>query len=102
MAASSSGASPRLRTWVPGLLELPASETRRVQLSVRASWSHIASRLQDRTKVASTVRSAVAEIEGVPDEVLSDMVLRHVRSPFFALTTPSADARCVHARLLAA
>ena len=72
------------------------------QLSVRASWSHIASRLQDRTKVASTVRSAVAEIEGMPDEVLSDMVLRHVRSPFFAFNTPSADARCVNARLLAA
>ena len=102
MMAAPSGASPRLRAWVPGLLELPASETRRVQLSVRASWSHIASRLQDHTKVASTVRSAVAEIEGVPDEVLSDMVLRHVRTPLSSFTTPSVDTRYVHAHLLAA
>ena len=63
---------------MPGLLELPFSEERRVQLAVRATWGHVAERLSDRTKVEARVRSAVATIEGTADEVLADMVLRHV------------------------
>ena len=79
LSSPSSGCAPSVQP--KGLLELPPSELRRVQLSVRAPWEHIAARLHDRSKVATTVRDAVASIEGTADEVLVDMVLRHVRAP---------------------
>ena len=75
-SVSAQASSPH--SWVPGLLELPPSETRRVQLSVRAKWPHMVTRLADRATIASTVRSAVADIIGHADEVLTGMVLRHL------------------------
>ncbi len=48
---------------------------------VRAAWSHIASRLEDRAAVASHVRNAVIELEGVQDAVIESMVQRHVTAP---------------------
>ena len=76
VVASTSAASGS--SWVPGLLSLPASEDRRVQLSVRADWNHIAARLQDSAKVRRTVHSAIETIEGTHDDVLAGMVLRHL------------------------
>ena len=64
----------------PGLLELPASEDRRAALAVRASWPLIARNLGDKPKVAVAVRERVEQIEGVTDEVITHMVLRHVRA----------------------
>ena len=77
-AASTSVNASRTFPWVPGLLELPANEARRVQLVVRATWPHMAERLADRAKVASTVRAAVVDLIGDTDEVLVGMVLRHL------------------------
>ena len=85
--ASSSVASPR--AWIPGLLELPPSEQRRVQLSVRAQWPHISSRLADRAKVEAAVRSAVLDTEGVHDHVLVDLMLRHLER----VAAPAQDLR---------
>ena len=59
--------------------EQPMPEDRRVQLSVRASWAHISSRLRDRAAVEAGVRASVASIEGTDDAVVTDMVMRHVR-----------------------
>lgn len=75
-AASAAGA---FTAWVPGQLPpLPPSEERRVKLTVRAKWPHISTRLADHAKVALTVRGAVLQVEGVRDEVLTGMVLRHL------------------------
>ena len=63
---------------MPGLLELPHSEERRAALAVRATWTHMSQRLRDRATIGAGVRKAVAEIEGMPDEVLTSMVLRHL------------------------
>ena len=63
-----------------GLLELPASEDRRAALAVRAGWPLISSNLSERSKVAVAVRESVKQIEGTTDEVITHMVLRHVRS----------------------
>ena len=75
MASAGSSAD---NAWMPGLLSLPESEQRRAALAVRATWSHIASRLADRATIATQVRVTIAESEGVADEVLVSMVLRHL------------------------
>jgi hypothetical protein len=63
--------------WEPGLLTLPASQVTD-RLNVRADWTHIATKLADQLHLQAQVRKEVAEIEGGPDDVISDMVLRHV------------------------
>lgn len=73
-----SAAVGRTGAWTPGLLALPQSEQRTVQLSVRATWEHIAGRLADHASVARHVRCSVVSLEGMEDAVLIDMVLRHV------------------------
>ena len=79
-AASTSGdngSAPSDRE--PGLLELPFDEYRRSALAVRASWAVISQNLENRTKLTSSIRSSVEKIEGVQDDVITDLVLRHVR-----------------------
>ena len=66
-----------------GSLELPASEDRRAALAVRAGWPLISSNLSDKPKVAVAVRESVKQIEGTTDEVITHMVLRHVRSLYY-------------------
>ena len=58
----------------------PMSEDRRAQLSVRASWSHIQTKLQDRAAIEAGVRSSVAAVEGMDDAVVTGMIMRHVSS----------------------
>ena len=64
--------------WEPGLLTLPASLVSD-RLNVRAEWAHIETKLADRAHVESQVRKVVADIDGTPDDVIADMVIRHVR-----------------------
>ena len=80
--------SSRDAAWIPGLLALPESEERRAALAVRAKWPHIASRLADRAAIAMGVRTAITESEGVADEVLTGMALRHLER-----CEPSEDLR---------
>ena len=88
-SGSSSNAAAGSGSWVPGLLELPYDEDRRAKLAIRASWPIISQNLQNRAKVTTSIRNSVEKIEGTQDEVLADMVQRHVRaSPFFFLLPP--------------
>jgi hypothetical protein len=66
------------KTWEAGLLELPFSEDRRATLAVRASGTHLTTRLQDHTNVASRVHSSIVEVEGTQDAVLTGMIIRHL------------------------
>lgn len=73
MAPSASGPSP-------GALDWPMSTDPEVaaKLQLRASWSHIIPKLDDRVQLANKLRAAVLATEGAHDEVIADMVLRHV------------------------
>ena len=46
--------------------------------TVRATWAHISSRLEDQPALRDHVRGSITTIEGVHDEVIEDMVARHV------------------------
>lgn len=94
-----------------GLLEWPAATPRSEQLQLRATWEHVTTKLRDRVKLASSVWAAVMSIEGVADEVLTDIILRHVRAArqsvrMFRAVTPALPlcvcslsvARAVRAR----
>jgi hypothetical protein len=73
MAPTASGPSP-------GALDWPMSTDPEVaaKLQLRASWSHIIPKLDDRVQLANKLRAAVLATEGAHDEVIADMVLRHV------------------------
>jgi hypothetical protein len=73
MAPAASGPSP-------GALDWPMSTDPEVaaKLQLRASWSHIIPKLDDRVQLANKLRAAVLATEGAHDEVIADMVLRHV------------------------
>ena len=47
-------------------------------LAGRAPWPHVASRLLDRDGLRACVARSVLKLEGVQDEVIVDMMLRHV------------------------
>ena len=66
--------------WEPGLLELP-SELRSDKLNCRASWEHIATKLGEVDSVAAGIHAAIESIEGMRDDVLAGMAMRHVSPP---------------------
>ena len=84
----------------PGLLELPPTPRSGEQLKLRSTWAHATSRLSDHAKVARSIRDAVEAIVGVQDEVLADMVLRHVRARLAPCAARTYALMHTHARAL--
>ena len=71
-------ASTTADEFVPGLLALPASEERRAALAVRTTWAQVQPKIANHATIATRVHKAVFAQEGTTDEVLVDMVLRHL------------------------
>ena len=48
-------------------------------LAVRASWTHVGRQLEKEEQLDAAVRTAVEKVVGESDDVVADMILRHVR-----------------------
>ena len=73
------------------MLDRPLDAETAVLLSVRASWAHIAAQLQDRANLEACVWQAVVKLEGMRDEVVIDMMMRHVSQKQYPLSEHSAE-----------